>query len=130
MGRFYAELHRLPPARMRAVGALPVRPWESPAAMRRRALPLLPAAWRERAERLVREYAKLPADPLGSIFGFFDGHGWNMAFDSEAGRLNGVYDFADAGIGPLHQNSSIPRSSMPTSPSASSPPTSASAVGA
>ncbi len=71
--------------------------------MRRRALPLLPAAWRERAERLVREYAKLPADPLGSIFGFFDGHGWNMAFDSEAGRLNGVYDFADAGIGPLHQ---------------------------
>ena len=26
-----------------------------------------------------------------------------MAFDSEAGRLNGVYDFADAGIGPLHQ---------------------------
>ncbi|MBN0217560.1 phosphotransferase, partial [Pseudomonas aeruginosa] len=85
------------------VGALPVRPWESPAAMRRRALPLLPAAWRERAERLVREYAKLPADPLGSIFGFFDGHGWNMAFDSEAGRLNGVYDFADAGIGPLHQ---------------------------
>ena len=103
LGRFYAELHRLPPARMRAVGALPVRPWESPAAMRRRALPLLPAAWRERAERLVREYAKLPADPLGSIFGFFDGHGWNMAFDSEAGRLNGVYDFADAGIGPLHQ---------------------------
>ncbi|MFK0857086.1 aminoglycoside phosphotransferase family protein [Pseudomonas aeruginosa] len=91
LGRFYAELHRLPPARMRAVGALPVRPWESP------------AAWRERAERLVREYAKLPADPLGSIFGFFDGHGWNMAFDSEAGRLNGVYDFADAGIGPLHQ---------------------------
>ncbi len=103
LGRFYAELHRLPPARMRAVGALPVHPWESPAAMRRRALPLLPAAWRERAERLVREYAKLPADPLGSIFGFFDGHGWNMAFDSEAGRLNGVYDFADAGIGPLHQ---------------------------
>lgn len=51
----------------------------------------------------MREYAKLPADPLGSIFGFFDGHGWNMAFDSEAGRLNGVYDFADAGIGPLHQ---------------------------
>lgn len=87
LGRFYAELHRLQPARMRAVGALP----------------LLPAAWRERAERLVREYAKLPADPLGSIFGFFDGHGWNMAFDSEAGRLNGVYDFADAGIGPLHQ---------------------------
>lgn len=40
LGRFYAELHRLPPARMRAVGALPVRPWESPAAMRRRALPL------------------------------------------------------------------------------------------
>ncbi len=35
-----------------------------------------------------------------SVFGYFDGHGWNMAFDHEQGVLNGVYDFADAAIGP------------------------------
>ncbi len=41
----------------------------------------------------------LPAeDP---VFGYFDGHGWNMAFDHEQGVLNGVYDFADAAIGPV-----------------------------
>ncbi|WP_281180587.1 phosphotransferase [Devosia elaeis] len=27
-----------------------------------------------------------------------------MAFDHAAGRLNGVYDFADSGLGPLHQD--------------------------
>jgi len=34
------------------------------------------------------------------VFGYFDGHGWNMAFDHQSGVLNGVYDFADAAIGP------------------------------
>src|SRR5690606_2345867 len=46
----------------------------------------------------------LDPDPYGTIYGFFDGHGWNMAFDHAAGRLNGVYDFADSGLGPLHQD--------------------------
>jgi hypothetical protein len=27
-----------------------------------------------------------------------------MAFDHDQGRLNGIYDFADSGIGPLHQD--------------------------
>ena len=36
-------------------------------------------------------------------YGFFDGRGWNMAFDREQSKLNGIYDFADSGIGPLHQ---------------------------
>ena len=47
--------------------------------------------------------AALPPDPLGVTYGYFDGHGWNMAFDAGTERLNGVYDFADSGIGPLHQ---------------------------
>src|SRR5919106_64050 len=41
--------------------------------------------------------------PYGTTYGFFDGHGWNMAFDHTTNRLNGVYDFADSGFGPLHQ---------------------------
>jgi hypothetical protein len=36
------------------------------------------------------------------IFGMFDCHGWNMAFDHQAERLNGIYDFGDSGFGPLH----------------------------
>lgn len=29
---------------------------------------------------------------------------WNMAFDHVQQRINGVYDFADSGFGPLHQD--------------------------
>jgi hypothetical protein len=37
------------------------------------------------------------------VYGFFDGHGWNMAFDFDTLRLNGIYDFADSGLGSRHQ---------------------------
>src|SRR5262249_49179758 len=46
---------------------------------------------------------RLEPDPHGRTYGFFDGHGWNMAFDHAAQRLNGVYDFADSGFGWLQQ---------------------------
>lgn len=51
----------------------------------------------------VAAFERLPADPYGATFGFFDGHGWNMAFGHARSQLNGVYDFADSGVGPLHQ---------------------------
>ncbi len=50
-----------------------------------------------------QEFERLPPDPHGQTYGFFDGHGWNMAFDRVRGRLNGIYDFADSGFGPVHQ---------------------------
>ena len=53
------------------------------------------------SRRVLDAFAALPADD--EITGYFDGHGWNMAFDHEHGVLNGVYDFADGGIGPRHQ---------------------------
>jgi Ser/Thr protein kinase RdoA (MazF antagonist) len=56
------------------------------------------------AVRTVDDFDALPPDPHGTTYGFFDGHGWNMAFDHAQGRLNGVYDFADSGLGPLHQD--------------------------
>jgi hypothetical protein len=55
------------------------------------------------AEHVLSAYDRLPAEPYEAIYGFFDGHGWNMAFDHGRQRLNGIYDFADSGIGPLHQ---------------------------
>ena len=38
------------------------------------------------------------------VYGYFDGHGWNMAFDHETGMLNGVFDFADSGFGSRHRD--------------------------
>jgi aminoglycoside phosphotransferase (APT) family kinase protein len=103
LARFYAELHELDTERMTAAGADAVTAWQSPDSVASKAIPSLPPALRDRAEQTVLEFARLPPDPHGTTYGFFDGHGWNMAFDHARGRLNGIYDFADSGIGPLHQ---------------------------
>ncbi|QWW68875.1 phosphotransferase family protein [Rhizobium sp. WYJ-E13] len=103
LARFYAELHDLDADRMRALGAGPILPWQSPETVRDKALPLLPSELISYAETVIPDFQSLPPDPHGITFGFFDGHGWNMAFDHGQGRLNGVYDFADSGFGPLHQ---------------------------
>jgi aminoglycoside phosphotransferase (APT) family kinase protein len=100
---FYAQLHALPAATLEAAGAGPIEPWLEPDEIARRAWPILPEALRPYAERTLTAFRVLPPDPHGLTYGFFDGHGWNMAFDPAAGRLGGVYDFGDSGFGPLHQ---------------------------
>jgi len=100
---FYAELHALPAAALRAAGADPIKPWLEPDAILRRIWPVLNAPLRTYAERTIAAWRALPPDPYGFCFGYFDGHGWNMAFDPAAQRLNGVYDFGDSGFGALQQ---------------------------
>lgn len=104
LARFYADLHALEAGLMAAAGALPVEAWLGPDEILAKALPALPPHLRLRAAETVAAWRALPPDPYGTTYGFFDGHGWNMAFDHAAGRLNGVYDFADSGFGPLHQD--------------------------
>jgi Phosphotransferase enzyme family len=104
LARFYAELHGLDPELMRSTGAGLIPPWHRPKAVRARALPLLPRKLVPLAKSVIEGYEALPPDPYGMIFGFFDGHGWNMAFDRKKQRLRGIYDFADSGFGPLHQD--------------------------
>lgn len=103
MAMFYAQLHRLDQATMRAVGAKPIVPWLSPDEILAKALPALDDRLRSYAEQTISAWRNLPPDPHGTTYGFFDGHGWNMAFDHDSNTLNGVYDFADSGFGPLHQ---------------------------
>lgn len=100
---FYAELHRLDREALATAGAKPIRPWLAPDDILRRALPVLPAELHAYANETIAAWQRLEPDPHGTTYGFFDGHGWNMAFDHEEGRLNGIYDFADSGFGPLHQ---------------------------
>lgn len=101
---FYAELHALDSARLRAAGADDIEPWMPAEEMLRRAMPVLPATLWPTAEDIAGAWDDLSPDPHGTTYGFFDGHGWNMAFDHEGRRLNGIYDFADSGFGPLHQD--------------------------
>ncbi len=103
MAQFYADLHCLSPERMAKAGAGLLMPWPDASAMRAAAGALLPDQLQEFARETLDAWEGLGADPHGAVYGFFDGHGWNMAFDHASGRLNGIYDFADSGIGPLHQ---------------------------
>jgi hypothetical protein len=103
MALFYAEMHSLDKAAMKAAGAEPILAWLSTEDILAKAIPALPTELQSRAERIASDWQELPPDPYGITYGFFDGHGWNMAFDHESDRLNGIYDFADSGFGQLHQ---------------------------
>lgn len=104
LARFYAQLHGLPRPLMETAGARPVERWLDANTIAARTLPLLPEGLHGFANDTLSGWRALAPDPHGETYGFFDGHGWNMAFDHAAGRLNGIYDFADSGFGPLHQD--------------------------
>ncbi|KFC67344.1 Phosphotransferase enzyme family protein [Devosia sp. LC5] len=103
LGVFYAQLHAIDPAPLRAAGAAPIEAIATADAIAAGALPILPDHLRALAEQALAGWAALTPDPYGETYGFFDGHGWNMAFDHASATLNGVYDFADSGFGPLHE---------------------------
>lgn len=104
MARFYAELHALDRGLLKVAGAEAIAPWRPPEDILRQAWPRLPVDLRPFAEVTIADWQALPPDPHGTTYGFFDGHGWNMAFDHERHRLNGIYDFGDSGFGPLQQD--------------------------
>lgn len=103
LGLFYAELHAIDPAVAVAAGMVPVDRWLDADEILRLTLPVLPEALKPFAVNAMADWRDLGPDPYGEVYGFFDGHGWNMAFDHATGRLNGIYDFADSGIGALHR---------------------------
>lgn len=104
MARFYAELHAVPLAEAEAAGAGPIGAWMDPDEIVAVATPLLPARLVPYLRQTMADYAAIPVEAGERVYGFFDGHGWNMAFDHAAGRLNGVFDFADSGFGEIHKD--------------------------
>jgi aminoglycoside phosphotransferase (APT) family kinase protein len=95
---FYAALHAIPVAEAIGAGAEPNPGWPPTGAIMRLAEAKLPPGLHDFARRALAAYDALP--PCETTFCYYDGHGWNMAFDHERGVLNGLYDFADAGLGP------------------------------
>mgnify|MGYP003576710272 CR=1 FL=1 len=100
---FYRELHRIDPAEISSAGAGPVPGWPAAGELLQDLEPLLDPALHRVAGEALAAWEELPPDPVGTVYGFFDGHGWNMAFDHAAMKLNGIFDFADSGFGDLHR---------------------------
>jgi aminoglycoside phosphotransferase (APT) family kinase protein len=100
---FFAQLHALEPAAMQAAGALPVGLWDTRDETLASVWEVLPPSCRAQARAALDAWRMLGPDPLGERYGFFDAHGWNMAFDADRGVLNGIFDFADSGLGPIHR---------------------------
>ncbi|MCC6918810.1 MAG: phosphotransferase [Alphaproteobacteria bacterium] len=103
MALFLSEVHRIEARAIRTAGAGRIGAWAPPAEVARDLEPVLPVHLRGYAARTIDAWLALPSDPLGDTYGYFDGHGWNMAFDHRAQRLNGLYDLADSGFGPLQR---------------------------
>ena len=99
---FYAALHAIPVAEAVTAGAEANPGWPPAASIMAVAEARLPRPLHDFARRVLAAYDALPADD--TIFGYYDGHGWNMAFDRTRGVLNGLYDFADAGLGARHKD--------------------------
>jgi aminoglycoside phosphotransferase (APT) family kinase protein len=98
LAEFYTALHAIPLEEARAAGAATKPGWPPSAQIMAEVEATLPTALHGWARAVLAAYDALPSG--AQVFGYFDGHGWNMAFDHGRGVLNGVYDFADAGLGP------------------------------
>lgn len=95
---FYAALHAIPVSEAKAAGAELNPGWPPASEIMQLVERTLEPALHGWARAVLAAYDAIP--PSETTFCYYDGHGWNMAFDHEHGVLNGVYDFADAGLGP------------------------------
>ncbi len=103
LGRLFAELHAIDIPVMRAAGAERAGLWDTEEKTLAAVWPVLPTAVRVAAYEAIAAYRALPPDPLGTVYGYFDAHGWNLAFDPHTARLTGAFDFADSGFGEPHR---------------------------
>lgn len=103
LAEFYTQVHAIPLARVKAAGIGPVEALPEPEWLELRVGNLPPHLTRF-AARAIAEWRKERARSADLVFGHFDGHGWNMAFDHERAMLHGVYDFGDCGIGERHRD--------------------------
>lgn len=105
LAAFFAAVHSISPEEARRRDCDAVRPWAPTAQLLKRLDGGVPLDVIRVAETVLAKYDAHNAnggDEL--VFGQFDTHGWNMAYDNAAGRLHGLFDFAGSGVGALHRD--------------------------
>lgn len=103
IAEFLMVFHPLSMDKMRSVGGDNLPDYVSLSHMRDNAQ-IIPDDLKNHFEHFMQAYEKLSVPEADRVFGYFDAHGWNMAFNQETGELVGIYDFADAGFGDVHQD--------------------------
>ncbi len=102
----YAQMHAVPIDEALGAGCRMLPRWPAPQVVERSVLARLHEAKNVTTDgdvkRIVADYAAAEIGIDRLVFGQFDAHGWNMAFDNCQQRLTGLFDFAGAGVGPLH----------------------------
>jgi len=100
---FFAQMHATPLADAAALNLERRMPWKPAREIVADAEDLLPAHIHPYIRRTMERFDAANAEIVEEVVGHFDVHGENMAFDAGAGRLNGLFDFADAGIADYHK---------------------------
>ncbi len=100
---FFCELQKISSEEVVALGPNPLTEWLPPADIVRKTEPHLPGYLRTFLHETVETYLALTAKGVEHVVGHFDCQGRNMAFDPENGRLNGIFDFADATVDDLYR---------------------------
>lgn len=106
LATFFAEIHAVPSELVARASCDGLRVWPPAPALLAKIDGRVPAATFAAAERALAAHERHGPDEM--VFGQFDLHGWNMAYDLASDRLNGLFDFAGAGVGGLHRDLSYP----------------------
>lgn len=107
LARWFADLHAIAPQTVRDAGCdRAAARWPSAERILTGLSDRLDPALLACAAHYLSRGLGDPPDRL--VFGHFDSHGWNMAYDYTARRLVGLFDFGQAGIGSLHTDLSYP----------------------
>ncbi len=100
---FFAQMHATPLADAAALKLERRMPWKPAREIAADAEDLLPPHIHSYIRRTMERFEAANGEIAQEVVGHFDVHGENMAFDAETGRLNGLFDFADAGIADFHK---------------------------
>lgn len=103
LAEFFVCLHRTPLQDALGLGAKSLEGYMGEQAMRAILEHEALSGIRDFGAYVLEEYGRVQVVELDLVFGHFDVHSENVAFDCAAGELSGVFDFADCGTGDVHR---------------------------
>jgi aminoglycoside phosphotransferase (APT) family kinase protein len=103
LANFFAYFHSIPLEKARNIGALSLYKYKDS----KEVLEIIKDKRLDKVRNfsrfIVKKYERISVPDCDYVFSHFDVHSMNMAFNSSSGKLVGIFDFGDCGIGDLHR---------------------------